>query len=351
MLKLYELIWRQMIASQMTDEVRTRLNFDLQNERADQFSGSVAWTVHMGFKALQPERVITHNTLKIEENELLYLDKIFYTQNFTKPPARYSAASLIKKMEELGIGRPSTYASIIATLQDREYVENNRSQMMPTVLGMKVNDLLSDNFKQVTSSDLTAQMEESLDEVSRGEKKYEQVLSDFWWDFKKDVETKTVDLKQEREKYNSTESDVVCPTCGGATNLKIGRFGEYYQCQDHKEHMFPKNFREYEVAFKEAQEKYGEQVKGKKCAECGKDLIVRVSKSSLKPYLACPEYKVGNNHTVLSISLGKCPKCEEEGRTGDKQGELITKRGFRGKSFIGCSLPKEVCGYVQKEVK
>jgi DNA topoisomerase-1 len=207
---------------------------------------------------------------------------------------------------------------------------------------------LKENFAQVTSSDLTAKMEEDLDRISRGEEDYEKMLNDFWWNFKKDVEDKTAQISLNRDKYKTSATDELCPECGSAMELKIGRFGEYFQCQSIKEHQFPKNYKEYNKTIAEARVKYASQVEGKKCEECGKDLIVRVSKSSLNPYLACPEYKVGNKHTVTAVNFGPCPKCLEEGRTGDKSGVLVQKKAFRGKSFIGCSLDKAVCGYVQK---
>jgi DNA topoisomerase-1 len=348
MWKLYDLIWRQTVASQMTEEIRKRLSFSLQNDRKDEFSGSVAWTIEAGFKAVTGEAVDTEEKSFYKKGELLFLQEIFYFQKFTKPPSRFSPASLIKKLEEAGVGRPSTYATIISTLQDREYVEIKQNIMFPSSLGMKINDLLTDNFSLVTSPELTANMEEQLDEVSRGEKDYKTVLSDFWWNFKKEVETKASVITQDKNKYKSSSTDVKCPTCGSEMELKIGRFGEYYQCLTHKEHIFAKNFREYEVAIAEAKVKFADQVKGKTCELCGKDLIVRVSKSSLKPYIACPEYKVGNKHTVQAVNYGPCPKCIEEGRTEEHQGVLIEKKAFRGKSFIGCSLPKETCGYVQK---
>ncbi|MEM1312590.1 MAG: type I DNA topoisomerase [Patescibacteria group bacterium] len=348
MWKVYDLIWRQTVASQMTDEIRKRLSFVLQNNRKDEFTGSVAWTVEPGFKTVTGEKYDTTEKSYYKQGQVLFLQEVFYYQKFTKPPSRFSPASLIKKLEDLGVGRPSTYASIISTLQDREYVETKQSAMHPTSLGMKINDLLTDNFNIVTSPELTANMESQLDEVSRGEKDYKAILDDFWWDFKKDVETKSGVITQDKNKYKSSSTDVKCPTCGSAMELKIGRFGEYFQCLTHKEHMFAKNFREYEAALQEAREKFTAQTKGKVCDLCGKDLIVRVSKSSLKPYIACPEYKVGNKHTVMPVNYGPCPKCAQEGRTGKKQGVLIAKKAFRGKSFIGCSLDKDVCGYVQK---
>ncbi|GAB4146328.1 MAG: type I DNA topoisomerase [Patescibacteria group bacterium] len=348
-LKLYELIWKQMVASQMTDEIRQRLTFQAENVSKDMFTGSVAWTTHLGFKALTGEKVVTENTLNIAKDQKIHLADLLFHQSFTKPPSRYSQASLIKKLEELGIGRPSTFATIISTLQERQYVEvGNGSQMKPTTLGRKINQLLKENFSEVTSSELTAEMEEELDKISRGETEYRQMLGDFWWDFKKNVESKSAVITENRDAYKTSQSDVKCPTCNGSMELKLGRFGEYFQCVEHKEHQFPKNFKEYEETLVKARTDYASQAEGKKCTECGKDLIVRVSKSSLNPYIACPDYQVGNKHTVMPINYGPCPKCAEEGRKGDKAGVLVLRKGFRGKKYIGCSLDSKVCGYIQK---
>ena len=350
LLKLYELIWKQTVASQMTDEIRERQVFELENSHKDQFTGSVAWTVQAGFKALTGEKISSKTETGLELNQTVYLGGVYYTQHFTKPPSRYSQASLVKKLEELGIGRPSTFASIISTLQDREYVEARSSigtnQMIPTSLGRKIYELLKENFTQVTSSILTATMEEDLDRISRGEEQYETMLDNFWWKFKQQVEEKSKEIALDRDKYKTSATSELCPVCQSTMTLKIGRFGEYFQCQTNSEHQFQKNYKEHEIALKEAREKYATQAEGKKCQECGKDLIVRVSKSSLNPYIACQEYKVGNKHTVLPINFGPCPKCLEEGRNGKNQGVLVNKKGFRGKSFVGCSLDKTICGYI-----
>lgn len=359
--RLYDLIWRRMIASQMTPEIREVYSFTLENEQKDTFAGSISWSVSLGFKAVwnpASEASLKPANLNFKKGDKFYLQKLIKLQNFTQPPSRYSPASLIKKLEELGIGRPSTYASIISTLHDRQYVEENPKSLIPTILGMKVADLLSDNFEQVTSSKMTADLEENLDKVSRGEMEYKQVLDDFWWEFKKQVETKQPQLKENSSQYKETLTDVVdpkfgdkmvlkfgrfgayyqnpnhpeiiypedfrekearleqikeelggdipnCPTCGAKMELKAGRFGDYFQCLEVKEHRFPKNFREYEQALKIATEKYQKETVGKKCEKCGKDLVVRVSKSSLNPYIACPDYKVGNGHTVIKTSDSK----------------------------------------------
>jgi DNA topoisomerase I len=355
MLKLYDLIWRQTIACQMTDEKREKISFELENSHLDTFRGSVAWTISLGYKALLSEEVqdLSHLKNYFVKGGKFNLAELFCIQSFTEPPSRYSSASLIKKLEELGIGRPSTYASIISTLQDRQYVEETKSSMQPTVLGMKVNDILTDNFEIVTGAKMTADMEDSLDEISRGEKKYLEVLSGFWGDFKNQVETKMPEIKAKAQDYKTSTTDQKCFICGAVMAQKIGPFGQFYQCQDVKAHMFPLNYLEYKAKLDEVEILYKDQLKGKKCSECGKDLIIRVSKSSLKAYIACQDYKVGNKHTVTDITFGDCPKCKEEGRKGKKAGHLVIKssRKFGKKEFLACNLPIKECGYIQKEKK
>lgn len=354
MLKLYELIWKQTVGSQMTDEKRERCSFELTNSTKDTFRGSVAWTIHLGFKVLWggESENLSHWTKVFKLNSTFDLEQLFAIQSFTEPPSRYSPASLVKKLEELGIGRPSTYASIISTLQDRRYVEEGKGSMQPTNLGMRVNDLLTDNFMDVTGSDLTARMEDDLDHIASGDKQYLEVVSPFWNNLKTEVESKFGDIKSKSQEYRTTETDQKCFICGAEMTQKLGRFGEYYQCSEHKEHLFPLNYLAHKAALEEAQIKFKAQLNGKTCTECQKPLVVRVSKAALKPYIACAEYKVGNKHSVMDISFGPCPKCKEEGRKGKKAGHLVEKvsRKFN-KTFITCSLPIKECGYIQKEDK
>ena len=300
--KLYDLIWKQTIASQMTEEIKQEVNVVLVNTRQDEFVGTLSWTIHPGFKSIWEENVQPADTPALPKvGEVMYLSDLFCVQKFTQPPARYSPASLIKKMEELGIGRPSTYATIISTLYDRGYVENNPKTLIPTSLGRRINDLLVDNFPLVTSSQMTAKMEADLDEISQGRLDYAQCLHNFWWDFKQLVDTKAQELKQNRQKYQVLETDVVCPKYGDRLVLKTGRYGEYYQNPNHPECIYPKNFREYAAALQQAEAEFGHLIQDLVCRECGKKLVVRVSQGTLKPYVACPDYKVGNKHTVMSL--------------------------------------------------
>ncbi len=284
------------------------------------------------------------STFQIEIGDTFDLSKLILSQKFTQPPSRFSAATLVKKLEEEGIGRPSTYASIISTLVDRGYATMEKS-MTPTTLGLKINQILSENFEQITSSSLTSQMEENLDLISRGNKQYVETLGEFWTPFKTLVESKSLELTGRKDDYRSTETDEKCPKCGSEMTLKIGRFGEFFQCLETREHQFAKNYKEYEAAVSIAYQNFHTQTFGQKCAVCAKDLIVRVSKASLKPYLACPEYKVGNSHTVMEVNYGNCPECAANGRGG----VLVMKKAKKfGKPFLACNLPIKECGFIQK---
>jgi DNA topoisomerase I len=225
--------------------------------------------------------------------------------------------------------------------------------MQPTNLGMKVNDLISGNFEKVTGAALTAEMEDNLDAIAHGDKEYVETLREFWVPFKAEVESKFGAIKDNAQEYRTTATETKCYTCGSAMVQKLGRFGEYYQCEAVKEHMFPLNYLEYKEKLEWAQKEYASQCKGTKCEDCKKELIVRVSKASLKPYIACSEYKVGNKHTVTNITFGDCPQCKEQGRKGKKMGHLVqkTSKRFGLKTFMACDLPIKECGYVEKAPK
>ncbi len=350
-LKLYTLIWKRTIACQMTDENKTIVTFELENITKDMFQGSVSWTTHLGWKAMYKGK---QNELKSKETykvgDSLDLQSLLCKQKFTRPPGRYSAASLIKQLEKLGIGRPSTYASIISTLQFRKYVEDKSKAMIPTALGMRIGELLIEKFPSVTSSEMTAKMENDLDKISNGEESYEKFLNDFWYPFSTDVNNKMGGIKEDVQKYRKVETteDLPCPKCGGEMELKIGRFGEYYQCQEELEnrkadeaklgkkikekltHIFPKNFRELEVAERKAEAEYGEKVKGLTCPKSKKDMVVRVSKSGLNPYIATATYTPKNGEAVISIK-----KLEENGWTQKTINEHIKEKGKGKKTWRG----------------
>ena len=341
--KLYDLIWKQTVTCQMLEEKRELMSIELSNQYKCLFSGSVSWTIFEGFKVLFPELIIKKpENINFKEGESLNLNTLNLFQKFTQPPGRYSQASLIKELEELGIGRPSTYANIIATLQDREYVEKG-PQMKPTILGIKTLELLEKFLPNLVSAELTATMEDKLDAIANGKDNYKSTLQLFWGPLKATVDQEMGNIGGIRQEFSTIVTDELCPTCNSAMDLKLGRFGDYFQCKTTVEHRFTKNYREYDQAVTEAKEKYDDQTIGKKCEKCAKNLIVRVAKASLNPYIACPDYLVGNKHTVTAINFGPCPECQKNSR----EGVLVKKKGFRGTSFVGCSLDKTVCGYIK----
>ena len=315
----------------------------------------------------------------LKKGDILYLNNLYCIQSFTEPPSRFSSASLIKKLEELGIGRPSTYASIITTLQDRGYVEPKGTSMIPTTLGMQVAKLLSDNFAEIVSSDFTNTMENQLDEVAQGDNTYLDVLTKYWGEIKTAVETRMPQIVEIKDKYKTLEGSEICPKCNSSMQLKLGRFGEFYQCpavKEHqfpkdfktrpvleateicpscgkgmilkagrfgnffqceavKEHQFPENFKEYNAKLLEAQAQFNSQLDDRKCELCKKPLIVRVSKSSLNPYIACPDYKVGTKHTVTAVNYGDCPECKSS-KIKERNGKLLVKKTKDGQ-ILSCN--------------
>ena len=345
--KLYDLIWRHTVACQMTDEKRESVTIELTNTNEVMFSGSVSWTVLPGYKVMFPDLIQSKpDNLNIVKGEKLNLNKLNLFQKFTQPPSRFSQATLIKVLEELGIGRPSTYASIISTLHDREYVEKG-AQMKPTLLGMKIAELLDKLLPTLTSASLTAMLEDRLDAIANGKEDYITTLKYFWMPLKEKVEAEMLNTAEIRKEFSTIKTDEKCPTCQSEMDLKLGRFGDYFQCKTTVEHKFAKNYREYNVAIEQARSDYAAQIIGKNCEECGDPLIVRVSKSTLNPYIACAKYTVGNKHSIQSVNFGPCPQCQENKR----EGVLVKRKGFRGSSFVGCSLDKTVCGYVVKKVE
>ena len=329
--RLYDLIWRQTIASQMTAEIRTITTFDLKNEVDTIFSGSMSVQKSAGFRAIQPMKQ-SEKSYNLAVGDTLYLDTVFQKHDFTTPPARYSAASLIKMLEQLGIGRPSTYASIISTLQDRTYVEIAEKSMVPSTLGMKIGELLGEHFAQVTSSELTAQMEDNLDEISNGTKHYAQVLGDFWHPFKQQIELKKVELGEIRQQYKTVGGESIQDPAGvgGEMILKIGRFGEYWQSVSDPKIMYPKNFREIAVALAEAKKLYSDKVADLVSPVSGDPLTIRVSKASLNAYVATEKYTVGSTEKALSIAV-----LEEKGWSQEVVAELYQKstKASGGKKF------------------
>ncbi|MDR0463181.1 MAG: type I DNA topoisomerase [Pseudomonadales bacterium] len=278
--KLYNLIWRRFMASQMTpavyDQTAVTINakhdknsYDLKcNGSQLKFDG---WT---RLFENSEDRILP----ALEEGQVVEHVRTDSEQKFTQPPARYNDASIIKKLEELGIGRPSTYASIISVIIDRGYVDRQQRKFMATPIGITVSDFLMQNMREMVEYDFTAQMEESLDEISRGEKKWQQVIGDFYKPFAKKLEK--VDKDAERMKVPVEETGEDCPLCfeteQGKVVLRTGRFGKFKSCSRYPECKYTENI--------------VEKLEGQQCPLCGDgDIIIKPSRYG-KNFFGCEKY-------------------------------------------------------------
>jgi DNA topoisomerase-1 len=281
-LKLYTLIWQRFIACQMVSAVFDSVSVDIKASslrKKEYIFRSTGQTLKFdGFLKIYPTKFEEKELPDLSENEILDLISLDSLQHFTEPPARYSEASLIKALEKYGVGRPSTYAPTLTTIQNRNYVQKNeQKRFVPTEMGIIVNDVLIKNFPEVVDIDFTAKMEKELDEVAEGRDTWQKTCEDFYIPFSKNLEEKY----EEVEKTDLTKkTDKKCPKCGSELIERLGRFGRFYACS-----KFPEC-------------KYTESM--------------------------------GDKKEKLDI---KCPKC--------KEGDIVQKRTKKGKIFYGCNnFPK-----------
>jgi DNA topoisomerase I len=228
--KLYMHIWQRTIASQMSD---AHLNDQILKIEIDEmlFEASARQIIFDGYLKVYRDKVKETFFPKLQEKQELFADKVIGKQGFTKPPARYNEASLIKVLEEYGIGRPSTYVAIISTIQARKYVVKEGKFFVPTDIGIIVTKLLRDHFPNVVDYDFTAEIENQLDEVANGKVNWVKLLKKFYTPFEKDLLAKEKNIQ--REDYTVLEkasADIVCPECSSAMNVKIGKYGRFYSC-------------------------------------------------------------------------------------------------------------------------
>jgi DNA topoisomerase-1 len=265
----------------------------------------------------------------LTEGERITLNKIRPEQHFTEPPPRYSEASLVKSLEEHGIGRPSTYASIISTLQDREYVEMDKKRFIPTDVGRVVNKFLTNYFTQYVDYDFTARLEDELDAVSRGEEEWIPLLEKFWQPFKDRIDHTQENVQ--RSDVTQEKIDEKCPKCGGQLAKRLGRNGSFIGCTNYPECDYTRNLDDDGSASAEP-----EKV-GRDCPECGSELVFKQGRYG--KFIGCSGYPKCRFIEPLEKPKDtgvKCPKCHK--------GTLMQRKSRRGKVFFSCSTyPK--CDY------
>ena len=312
--QLYELIWKRMVASQMTAAVYDNTAVDIEAKglvSASDYILRTSSTVNRfpGFTLLyiegkdQAEEEKTSPLPSLEKGDALKLLSLSPEQHFTQPSPRFTEATLIKILEQYGIGRPSTYASIIATIQEREYVTKSNGSFRPTELGIVVNDQISQYFPNIVDIDFTARMEDELDEIAAKKRNWVGVIKDFYQSFEKSLASAT--QLMEKVKLPEELVEEVCPKCGKQLAIKSGRFGKFLACTGYPECKTTKSF----------------QIKtGAKCPECGiGELLQRVSKKK-RTFYGCSDYPKCTFATNLKPIPQPCPQC----------GSLMTL--YRGKS-------------------
>ncbi|MGE0546436.1 MAG: type I DNA topoisomerase [Kofleriaceae bacterium] len=342
LVKLYTLIWQRFVASQMVPAVYDATTVDIDRGAAQlratgqvmKFPGytkvyEVAETDDAKAEAAESaDRLLP----PLEPGDAITLESIRPEQHFTQPPPRFSEASLVKELEERGIGRPSTYAAIMSTIVDRGYVEKKEARFFPTELGILVNGLLVESFPEIVSSDFTAKMESDLDKVEEGEVDWRKLLGGFYTPFKDELEKARQEMRNVKREEIAT--DWVCEKCGKPMVIKWGRNGSFLACQGYPE---CRNTQEVVKNLDGSWEKVPPQTTDEVCETCGAPMTVK--RGRFGSFLACTRYP--DCKTTKPISLGvKCP------RPGCG-GFIAEKRSRRGKPFYGCSnWAKKQCDFV-----
>ena len=318
--RLYKLIWERFVASQMSPAVYDTLSVKLAAGDYT-FRASGSRLRFSGFLEAyskgeeEDEKVIP----KLTQGDILQAEQLLPEQHFTQPPARYTDASLIKTLEEIGVGRPSTYAPTLTTIQARHYVTKEAKNLFPTELGEMVDEIMKTYFPDIVDIDFTANMEKRLDDVEMGKEEWKQIIRDFYPDFKKSVENAAEKL--EKIEIKDEETDIVCEKCGRNMVIKYGRYGKFLACPGFPECQNAKPY------FEEA---------GVNCPECGGKVLIKKTKKG-RIYYGCEHNGDGCDFMSWNKPTGeKCPEC----------GALLEEKGRKNPKIV-CS--NEKCGYMKEK--
>ncbi len=331
--KLYELIWKRYLACQMEPAVfdQTTVDMDVKGKDGKDYvyrsTGSVLrfdgflvlWQASEEDK--NADEILATQLPDLTEQSNINCKGVLHEKHMTQPPPRYSESSLIKELEEKGIGRPSTYAAILSTIQDRKYVEKRENRFYPTELGGLVTDLLVENFKNIVDVEFTANMEEQLDLIEEGSANWIKTLSAFYTPFEETL--KNAAEKMRNVKKEETPTDLKCPKCEKPLIIKWGKNGKFVACQGYPDCRFTSEFEtQPDGTFKLV----AQPTTDEKCEKCSSPMVVKTGRFGR--FLACSAYP--KCKTTKAITTGiQCPEC--------KLGELSEKRTRFGKSFYSCT--------------
>ncbi len=326
--KLYDLIWKRTVACQMAEALLDQTSADIGAGNGHRFRATGTVIRFPGFMKLYIEGTDDDLSEKegmlpaLTEGERLDLFKLLSEQHFTQPPPRYTEATLVKTLEEYGIGRPSTYASIMNTLLERKYVKLDKKRFTPEDVGMVVNDLLVKHFTRYVDYNFTARLEEELDQISRGEKSWKPLLHEFWEPFNTLLHQKEGEVT--KAELTTEATDEICPECGHHLVVKLGKFGRFYACSGYPECKFIRPLEKEGKALEES------VLSEEKCDKCGTQMLIKDGRYG--KYLACSAYPACKNIQPLVKPKGTgvtCPECA--------QGELMEKKSRYGKMFYSCN--------------
>ena len=336
--RLYALIYNRFVASQMSPSVSQIQTIIVRGEagafkisgRKVEFDG-----FYKAYGDLDKDKILP----SLSAGDAMSLQSLSSQQHFTEPPARYSEASLIKKLESLGIGRPSTYAPTISLLTARNYVNIEQKHLVPSEIAFKITEMLEQNFKNIVDSEFTSKMEEKLDDIAENKADWQQILADFYYPFMDEIAKGKTSIASQKLAEKIGEA---CPNCGGELLKRQGRFGEFIACSNYPKCKYSRNADA--SAEGASEEKAAPEVLDEKCPQCGKNLIKR--KGRYGEFIACEGYPkckysrkiegaAKEKKPLLSTGV-KCPSCGT--------GEIVERFSRRGK-FYGCTnYPK--CGFV-----
>jgi len=335
--KLYKLIWSRFLASQMANAVFDTVSIDTACA-GHMFRSSHQSMKFPGFIALYEEgrdeeaEAVGSPLPDLQEGEQARIENILKEQHFTQPPARYTEATLVKAMEEKGVGRPSTYAATVSIIQDREYVSKTDKRLMPTALGEVVNSLMMERFDDIIDVEFTANMETRLDDVEAGKRNWKEVLADFYVGFQKELSDAEAALEGVRLKVPEEETEEVCEQCGRKMVIKVGRFGKFMACPGWPECKNTKPI--------------VERMPGR-CPKCGSGMLKRKSKRGYAYYACEKGQECGFMSWDVPTEL-ECPQC----------GQTMFKKSGRGRQKAFCIneqcsnfLPEDQRGYYKKKME
>ena len=326
--KLYKLIYERFVACQMNDAQFEQQSIIFKSDSSE-FKANGRKLVFDGFYRVLGNEDKDKLLPTLNEGDSADLSKIEPVQHFTEPPPRYSEASLIKKLEGMGIGRPSTYAPTISTLQARDYLKIEKRQLIPTEVAFTVTELLEEHFSEIVDSHFTANMEQTLDEIAEEGKDWQKILWDFYHPFMEKIANGKENIKSLK---TATPTGELCPKCGSELLLRKGRYGEFIACSG-----FPK-CRYTKPTGEESESEQSAQDSDEKCDKCGKPMVVKTGRNG--QFLACSGYPECKNTKPLNEKITidvKCPECK---------GTLLLRHSRRG-SFYGCeNYPK--CTFISK---